>query len=264
MLFGKRPPGRTDISFDLTGKRVLITGSSRGLGWSLVRGAAAAGATVIINGTNQGLLAKGETALRDGGFEAFACPFDVTRQADVEQAITCIEQEVGPVDVLVNCAGINLRGASDAFEQSQWDAVMDVNLKGAWLVAKYVAPGMMVRRAGKIINVCSILAFAARPTIAAYAASKAGLASLTRTLAVEWAPYNIQVNAIAPGYFLTDMTKPLAEDRAFDQWVKLRTPAGRWGDPVELNGLLIFLASDASSFLTGQVIAVDGGWTANL
>jgi len=264
MIFGRKPRIPAAVSFDLTGRRVLVTGSSRGLGWSLANGLALAGATVIINGTNQGLLAKGETALRENGCDAFACPFDVTKEGDIERAVVCIEQEVGPIDVLVNGAGINVRGATETFEQSQWDAVMDVNLKGAWLVAKYVAPRMMARRAGKIINLCSVLAWASRPTIAAYAASKAGLASLTRTLAVEWAPHNIQVNAIAPGYFLTDMTKPLSDDRAFDQWVKLRTPAGRWGDPQELNGLLVFLAGDGSSYLTGQVIAVDGGWTANL
>jgi gluconate 5-dehydrogenase len=145
-----------------------------------------------------------------------------------------------------------------------WAAVLEVNLKGAWLVSKHVAPAMIRRKAGKIVNIASISTFASRPNIAPYAASKAGLVQLTKTMAVEWAAHNIQVNAIAPGYFMTDMTAPLAQDRDFDSWVKFRTPAKRWGEPEELVGPLLFLAGGASSFITGQVITVDGGWTANL
>ncbi|NIA16547.1 MAG: SDR family oxidoreductase [Nitrospiraceae bacterium] len=250
--------------FGLKGRLALVTGSSRGLGWSMANGLAAAGATVVLNGTNERLLEKQEAVMRRAGHACSACPFDVTREAHVQEAVAVIEREVGSIDILVNCAGINRRGPTASFDARDWDAVMDVNVKGAWLVAKYAVHGMMRRRRGKIINIASLLSFAAKPEIAAYATSKAGVAMLTKTMAVEWAPYNIQANAIAPGYFKTDFTAPLAADKQFDAWVKMRTPAARWGDPQELNGLAVFLASEASSFVTGQVIGVDGGWTANL
>ncbi len=250
--------------FDLSGKCALITGSSRGLGWAMAQGLASAGATVVLNGTNARLLAKREDEMRRTGARCTACPFDVTLEDDVESGVACIEQEVGPIDILVNCAGINRRGATETVTGEDWDAVLEVNLKGAWLVSKHVAQRMIRRKAGKIVSIASIATVAARPNIAAYAASKAGLVQLTKTMAVEWAPHNIQANAIAPGYFVTDMTAPLAQDRDFDSWVKFRTPAKRWGEPQELVGPLVFLVSGASSFVTGQVIIVDGGWTANL
>lgn len=250
--------------FDIIGKRVLITGSSRGLGWSMANGLAEAGAAVILNGTDERLLAERVTTMREAGFMCHAYPFDVTDESKVEQAVARIEKEIGGIDVLVNCAGINRRSAIESFSVEDWKAVIDVNLNAVWMVSKHAVRGMIERKAGKVINIASLLSFASRPTVAAYAASKAGVAMLTKSMAVEWAKYNIQVNAIAPGYLLTDMTAPLAKDPEFDAWVKLRAPAERWGDPKELNGLLIFFASDASSYVTGQVVAVDGGWTANL
>lgn len=250
--------------FDLSGKRALITGSSRGLGLSMARGLAEAGATVILNGTNQALLAEREDAFRQEGFTCRAYAFDVTQEREVERAVDRIEEEMGPVDVLVNNAGMMRRGSLESFSEDDWQAVMDLNLKAVWLVSRRAVRSMITGKAGKIINIASLMTFAARPTTAAYGVSKAGLAMLTKNMAVEWAQHNVQANAIAPGYFATDMTAPLVSDPEFDAWVKLRTPAKRWGDPTELIGLLIFFAAEASSFVTGQVVAVDGGWTANL
>lgn len=250
--------------FDLTGMCVLITGSSRGLGLVLGRGLCQAGARAILNGRDAQRVAASAAELSGQGFDARGYPFDVTEVAAVEAAVAQIEADCGAIDVLVNNAGIQRRGALMDLPVSQWREVLEVNLTAPFQVARCVARGMIERKAGKIINICSLMSEVSRPTVAAYAAAKGGLKMLTRSMAVEWAQYNIQANAIGPGYFLTDMTRPLADDAEFDAWVRARTPAGRWGRPAELVGAAVFLASAASNFVNGQVVYVDGGMLAAL
>jgi gluconate 5-dehydrogenase len=185
--------------------------------------------------------------------------FDVTDEAAVRSGIKDAESRFGSIDILVNNAGLQHRAPLEEFPMERWNAVLSTNLTAAFVVAKSVVPGMILRKRGKIINICSLQSELGRRSIAPYAASKGGLKMLTRGMAVEWANHNIQVNAIGPGYFITDMTRPLADDPAFDGWLRGRTPAGRWGNPDELIGTLVYLASDASSFVNGQIIFVDGG-----
>ncbi len=250
--------------FDLSGKNALITGATQGLGRAMAVGLAEAGATVVINGRNSQAVASCEEELRGKGVACRGAVFDVTRGDDVEQGIARVEAEVGPIHALINNAGVQRREPLDSLGEADWQTVLDTNLTGVWRLSKAVAKGMIERRAGKIINIASLLSFAARPTAGAYAASKGGVAMLTKAMAVDWASHNIQVNAIAPGYFETAMTEALRSDPEIDAWVRLRTPAGRWGRPEELVGAAVFLASSASDFVTGQVLYVDGGWTANL
>jgi gluconate 5-dehydrogenase len=250
--------------FDLTGKNALVTGSSRGLGRTLAGCLARQGARVIINGTNKELVCQRVAELEKEGCLAASAPFDVTNEEAVRAGIAGIKSRIGAIDILVNNAGIQRRGPLHEIQREDWDAVLQVNLTAAWLTAKHVVRDMIERRQGKIINICSLMSFAGRPSTGPYAASKGGLAMLTKAMTVDWAQYNIQINGIAPGYFITDMTRPLAEDPQFDSWVKLRTPAQRWGKPEELGGLAVFFASAASDFVTGQIVCVDGGWTANL
>lgn len=250
--------------FDLQGKVALVTGSTRGLGLAFATALAEAGALVVLNGTNAELVRQRVAEFEARGLRAAGAPFDVSSEASVQAGVAEIEQNVGPIEILVNNAGINRRGPLHELARKDWDAVLQLNVTAAWLAAKHVARAMIERRRGKIINICSLMSFGGRPGTGAYTASKGAVAMLTKAMTVDWAPYNIQTNGIAPGYFLTDMTRPLAEDEKFDSWVKLRTPAGRWGRPEELGGLAVFLASPASDFVTGQIIAVDGGWTANL
>ena len=191
-------------------------------------------------------------------------PFDVTDSALVEGWGAQIDRVVGPIDVLINNAGIHRRAPLAEMTVEEWKAVIEVNLNAAFIVARCVVAGMIERRRGKIINVTSLNAQAARPTIGNYCAAKGGLTMLTKAMATEWGPYNIQANAIGPGYFVTDMTRRLVEDPAFDAWVKGNVPLGRWGDPAELVGTAIFLASEASSYINGHTVYVDGGWRASL
>jgi gluconate 5-dehydrogenase len=250
--------------FDLTGRTALVTGSTRGLGLTFATALASHGATVVLNGTNADLVQQRVRELQSQGHRAAGFSFDATNEETLQSAIGRIKQEVGPIDILVNNAGLQRRGALHEIRREDWDAVLQLNLTAAWLTAKHVVRDMIERRQGKIINVCSLMSFAGRPGTGAYAASKGGLAMLTKAMTADWAQYNIQVNGIAPGYFITDMTRPLADDPQFDSWVKLRTPAKRWGKPEELGGLAVFFASAASDFVTGQIVCVDGGWTANL
>ena len=249
--------------FDLNQKRVLVTGSSRGLGLAIARGLAEAGAHVILNGTDKDRLRQTQEGLQQEGHACAAYACDVRDEEQVHQTVSAIARDVGPIDVLVNNVGIHRRAPLLEQDPADWDAVLDVNLTAAWRVSRIVAPGMIERRAGKIVNIASLQSFAARPTTGSYAAAKGGLVMLTKAMAVEWGPYNVQANAIAPGYFHSDLTAPLAENPDFDAWVKMRSPANRWGEPHELVGPAVFLASDASSYVNGQVICVDGGWMAN-
>jgi gluconate 5-dehydrogenase len=255
---------RTRELFDLTGRVALVTGASRGLGFALARGLAEAGATVAVNAREETRLAEAVSTLAAEGLRVRPTPFDVTDPAAVAYGVAALERSIGPVDVLVNNAGIQRRGPLEAVTEATWREVLETNLTAPFLVARAVVPGMIARRRGKIVNVTSLADSVARPTIAPYAASKGGLRQLTRAMAVEWARHNVQVNGIGPGYFRTEMNTALVDDPKFDAWVRSRTPAGRWGEPAELVGAAVFLASAASDFVTGQIIYVDGGVLAAL
>lgn len=245
--------------FDLTGKTALITGSSRGIGFELARGLAEAGAKIILNSANKDNLQRAVSKLANEGFEVYGALFDVTDKQQIEKELISVEKKAGPIDILVNNAGIQIRAPLETFDLSDWKKIIDVNLTGVFLVSQYVSKSMIARKSGKIINICSLQSELGRATIAPYSAAKGGVKMLTKAMAAEWAKYNIQVNGIGPGYFITDMTRSLAADEKFDLWIKSRTPAGRWGDVKELVGAAIFFASDASSFINGQILYVDGG-----
>jgi gluconate 5-dehydrogenase len=250
--------------FDLKDKVALITGSSQGLGLAMARGLAGAGATIILNGRNEEKLQGAVTQLQEEGFTVHGYSFDTTQVPQVEHCIRAIEVNVGSIDILVNNAGIQRRAPLESFNLTDWQEVMDINLTGVFVVAQQVARGMITRKEGKIINIASLTSEVARPTVAPYTAAKGGVKMLTKAMATEWAKHNIQVNGIGPGYFVTEMNKPLVEDAAFNSWICARTPAGRWGDPSELAGAAIFLASRASDFINGQILYVDGGVLASL
>jgi len=245
--------------FDLTGKIALITGSSRGIGFGIARGLGQAGATIILNGRNAERLNRAVSALSQEGLKVYGYSFDVSDSKQVDQNISTVDREVGPVDILVNNAGIQRRGPLETIEESVWREVIETNLTAVFLISKRVVKGMIARRAGKIINICSLMSEISRPTIAPYTASKGGVKMLTKAMAVEWAKYNIQVNGIGPGFIATEMNKALLEDQKFDAMVRSRTPAGRWGEPSDLMGAAVFLASRASDYITGQIIYVEGG-----
>jgi len=245
--------------FSLDGRTALVTGSSRGLGLVFARGLRDAGAAVVLNGRDEGRLAAAVAELRIGAAKVYSARFDVTDEAGVREGVRAAEAAAGPIDILINNAGLQHRAPLEEFPLERWNTVLTTNLTSAFLVSKAVVPGMIGRGGGKIVNVCSLQSELGRQSIAPYAASKGGLKMLTRGMAVEWAKHNIQVNGIGPGYFITEMTQPLADDVAFDSWLKKRTPAGRWGNPEELIGTLVYLVSGASSFVSGQIIYVDGG-----
>lgn len=251
-------------SFSLANKTVLITGSSQGLGLAMAEGLGGAGATVVLNGRNRDKLEKARQDLTAKGIEAVACDFDVTNEREVIDAVEKIEKETGGINILVNNAGMNLRGPLEDFDTEKWLKVLDLNLNAVFYVSKAVGKCMIARKAGKIINIASLLSEAARPSIAPYTLSKGGIKMFTKALAVEWAKYNIQVNAIGPGYFATEMNKALKADEKFNAWVCERTPMGRWGKPSDLAGAAVFFASSASDFVTGQILYVDGGWLSSL
>jgi len=242
------------VSFDLSGRSALVTGSTRGLGLALARALAEAGARVAVNGRSAEAAAEVAASI-DG---AVAAAFDVTDEAAVATAVG----ELGPVDVLVNNAGGGLRKPLLDVSLEEWRSALDANLTSAYLVARAVAPGMIERGSGKVVNICSVMSELARETIAPYTAAKGGLKMLTRAMCSEWARHGIQANAIAPGYFETDLTEALRTDAAFDAWLRARVPAGRWGQPDELGGAVVFLASSASDYVNGQILYVDGGLTA--
>ena len=253
----------TAAVFDLTGRVALVTGSSRGIGAALAQGLAEAGARVVLNGRDGAALEAARAALEaahPGQVEVAG--FDVTDDAAVRAAVDGIESRVGPIDVLVNNAGVQHRVPMLDLDVADWHRVLDANLTGPFLVARAVARHMLPRGRGKIVNVASVQARLARPGIAPYAASKGGLAMLTRTMCAEWGPSGVQANAIAPGYFDTVLTSALVNDPTFDAWVRGRTPAGRWGRPEELVGTVLWLASAGSDFVNGQIVHVDGGMTA--
>ena len=250
--------------FDLTGRVALVTGAYRGLGFAIARSLAIAGARVILNGRNADALASAIGALADDELNADVALFDVTDVDAVRAGVADAARRVGPIDILVNNAGIQRRHALVEFPKHDWDAIIATNLTAPFLVAQAAMPGMIERKRGKIINIASLMSELARPSVVPYTAAKGGIRQLTRGMAVELAPHNIQVNAIAPGYFATEMNRALLDDEKFTAWVKARTPAGRWGDPEEIGGLAVFLASSAANYVTGQMVMIDGGMSVAL
>jgi gluconate 5-dehydrogenase len=216
----------------------------------------------VLNGRDPARLEQARERMAADGLEVSVAAFDVTQSEQVESAVRSIETDVGPIEILVNNAGVQYRAPLEEFPEEQWRRILDVNLTGAFIVARAAALRMKERGHGKIINICSLQSELGRSTIAPYAASKGGLKMLTRGMSVDWAAYGIQINGIGPGYLVTEMTQSLKDDPEFDRWICGRTPAGRWGDPDELVGALLFFASPASDFVNGQLLFVDGGITA--
>ena len=251
-------------SFDLGGRTALVTGSSAGIGYALARGLAGAGARVILNSRNPQRLEEAADRLRTEGGFVLSAPFDVTDGAAVTEGIGRIEAEVGAIDILVNNAGMQRRAPLEQFEEAQWHELMKTNVDSVFLVGQAVARHMIDRRRGKIINICSVQSELGRPNIAPYTASKGAVKMLTKGMAIDWGQYNIQVNGLGPGYFKTELTEALVNDTEFTRWLVGRTPSRRWGDVQDLVGAAVFLASDASNFVNGHILYVDGGVTATL
>jgi gluconate 5-dehydrogenase len=249
----------TNTLFDLTGKIALITGSSQGIGFAIARGMGQAGAKVVLNGRDEERLCRAVSTLSGEGLKVFGYSFDVSDSKQIDQKITAIEREVGPIDILVNNVAIQRRGPLETFEESIWQELIQTNLTAIFLMSKGVVKGMIERKSGKIINLCSLMSEISRPSISPYTASKGGVKMLTKAMAVEWAKYNIQVNGIGPGFIVTEMNKALLDDEKFDAMVRSRTPAGRWGQPSDLAGAAIFLASRAADYVTGHILYVEGG-----
>jgi len=250
--------------FDLTGKVALVTGAYRGLGFAIAQGLARAGAAVVLNGRKREDIEAAAKRLADAGSSATTSVFDVTAASAIREGIAGIEAQHGHLDVVVNNAGIQRRNPLVDFKQQDWDDIIATNLTAPYLVSQAALPGMIRRRSGKIINIASLMSELARPTVVPYTAAKGGVRQLTRGMAVELAPHNIQVNAIAPGYFATEMNRALIDNAEFNAWVCKRTPAGRWGMPEEIAGLAVFLASSAADYMTGQMLVIDGGMSVAL
>ena len=248
--------------FDLSGKIALVTGGGSGLGLAIAGGLANAGARVVINGRDQSKLDAAMESLAEAGHAVSMSAFDVTDEAAVCKNVAEIASSIGPIDILVNNAAMNHRKAMADFALEEWRALMATNMDGPFLVTRAVLRGMQQRRRGKIINICSLASDIGRPNIVPYAVSKGALKMMTRALAVEMAPHNVQVNGIAPGFFDTEMNAPLVADAQFSAWVARRTPAGRWAKPPEIAGAAVFLAAPAADFVTGHILQVDGGFAA--
>jgi gluconate 5-dehydrogenase len=250
--------------FSLSGKVALVTGASRGLGWAMAQALAKAGATVIINGRDDSTLKPRVAELAKAGLKGETAAFDVTDEKACAACIQGIVQRHGRFDILVANAGIQHRKPITEFERADWQRVLDTNLTAVWMLAKEAAKVMIPRKAGRIIMTGSASAILARPTISAYIASKGAVHAMTRELAVELAPHNITVNAIAPGYFATELNTALIENKEFNDWVCKRTPAGRWGRLDEIGPPAVFLASDEASFVNGHILSVDGAFTSSM
>jgi len=252
--------------FDLTGKTALITGATHGLGMAMAKGIGNAGAKIVVNGnSSQAKLDEAVATYKESGIEAYGYLFDVTDEVAVKEHIEKIEKEVGPIDILVNNAGIIKRTPLVDMEVVDFKAVVDVDLVAPFIVSKHVVKGMIERKSGKIINICSMMSELGRNSVGAYAAAKGGLKMLTQNMATEWAKYNIQTNGIGPGYFATSQTEPIRVDgHPFNDFIVNRTPSGKWGNPDDLQGAAIFLSSKASDFVNGHVVYVDGGILATI
>jgi gluconate 5-dehydrogenase len=252
---------KTSLSlFDLRGKSALVTGGTQGIGMAIARALGEAGASVIVNARNPDKMEHAVMELCASGIDAKGSLFDITDAGQVKAAIDAIENNMGPVDILVNNAGIIKRAPAEDLDENDWEAVIRTDLTAPFILSKYVAKHMIPRKSGKIINVCSLMSELGRDTVSAYAAAKGGLKMLTRNLATEWAPHNIQVNGIGPGYIATPINTAYREPgNPLNDYIISRTPAGRWGLPEDLVGAVIFLASAASDFVNGQIVYVDGG-----
>lgn len=253
------------VNFSLEGKVAFVTGASYGIGFALATAFAEAGARIVFNDIKQELVDKGLAAYKEKGIDAKGYVCDVTNEEQVQATVAQIEKEVGVIDILVNNAGIIKRIPMHEMTAAEFRQVIDIDLNGPFIVSKAVIPSMIKKGHGKIINICSMMSEFGRETVSAYAAAKGGLKMLTRNICSEYGEYNIQCNGIGPGYIATPQTAPLREKQAdgsrhpFDQFIVSKTPAGRWGDPADLGGPAVFLASDASNFVNGQVLYVDGG-----
>jgi len=250
--------------FRLDGRMALITGSSAGIGFALARGLGQAGASLVLNGRNDEKLQAAAAELRKEGFTVHARSFDVSDAASVHAAVDRIEAEHGAIDILVNNAGMQRRAPLQDFTPEHWHELMRTNLDSVFLVGQAVARKMIPRGRGRIINVCSVQSELGRPNIAPYTASKGAVKMLTKGMAIDWGPHGINVNGLGPGYFKTELNQALVADEKFNSWLVGRTPSRRWGDVDELAGAAVFLASDASSFVNGHILYVDGGVTATL
>lgn len=247
-------------TFRLDGKVALVTGASYGIGFAMAQGMANAGATIVFNDRNEEALAKGLAAYKEAGIEAHGYVCDVTDEPGVQKMIAQIEAEVGVIDILVNNAGIIKRIPMHEMSAEDFRQVIDIDLNGPFIMSKAVIPSMIKKGSGKIINICSMMSELGRETVSAYAAAKGGLKMLTKNIASEYGEHNIQCNGIGPGYIATPQTAPLREEgHPFNSFIIAKTPAGRWGTPDDLVGPAVFLASEASNFINGHVLYVDGG-----
>jgi len=252
--------------FSLSGKTALVTGGSRGIGLAIAKGLAEHGADVAIAArTKEQLEAAARQIHADTGRKIWTFPFDLGSIESIDDFFESIIAQTRGIDILVNCAGTTIRGPAEDVDLKTWSQVIQVNLTSAFVLSQaFCWHRKKLGKAGRIINIGSLTCHGARPTTAAYASSKGGLLSLTKTLAVEWAKYNINVNAIGPGYIATELTEPLRTDEDLNRWVLSKTPLGRWGQPDDMIGTAVLLASRAGEFITGQIIYVDGGWLALL
>jgi len=250
--------------FSLSGHRTLVTGASRGIGLVLAKGLARYGAEVVLNGRNADALDAAKQQFDADGLKAGTAVFDVTDQDAVIDGIETIEREQGPIDILINNAGIQRRAPLEQFQRKDWDDLISTNLNAVFFVGQAVARHMIPRGQGKIINICSVQSELARPGIAPYTATKGAVKNLTKGMATDWARHGLQINGLAPGYFATEMNEKLVSDKEFTAWLNKRTPAGRWGQVEELVGAAVFLSSPASSFVNGHMLMVDGGISISL
>ena len=251
--------------FDLIGKRALVTGGTHGLGMAMAEGLAQAGAELVITGTTPSKMEEALQYYKSKGFKATGYLFDVTNEKAAAENIELISKELGDINILVNNAGIIKRELATTMSVADFRQVIDVDLVGPFIMSQLVVKQMIERQEGKIINICSMMSELGRNSVSAYAAAKGGLKMLTRNLATEWAKYNIQVNGIGPGYFATSQTEPIRVDgHPFNEFIISRTPAARWGNPEDLAGAAVFLASKASDFVNGQIVYVDGGILATI
>lgn len=247
--------------FSLEGRRALVTGSGQGIGHALAKGLAEHGAEIILNGRSADKVEKAAAAMREQGFKASGSVFDVVDPAAVEAEIARLEKEVGPIDIVINNAGMQYRMPLEEFPDDKWQAILQTNVTGVFNVSKAIAKRMIPRKRGKIINIASVMSELSRATITPYTATKGAVRNLTRGMCAEWAKHGIQINAIAPGFFRTELNTALSGNPEFNSWLEKRTPVGRWGEVEELVGAAVFLSSDASSFVNGHTLYVDGGIT---
>ncbi|MCW5720074.1 MAG: SDR family oxidoreductase [Devosia sp.] len=250
--------------FDLTDRLCLVTGSSQGIGLALARGLAEYGARIVLNGRDPDRLAQAAEILRTEGRDVYMSSFDVTSSDEVAGAVEKIERDIGPIEVLVNNAGMQFRTPLEDYPADRWEQLLATNISSVFYVGQAVARHMIAREHGKIINIASVQAELARPGIAPYTATKGAVRNLTRGMCTDWARHGLQINAIAPGYFKTPLNQALIDSAEFSAWLEKRTPAGRWGNVEELVGAVVFLASDAASFVNGHTLYVDGGITVSL